>query len=61
MMLPLKALGLVNLHLRDRGIHQLATPEFTLTIGDQFIVDGEAFPAGSYRIAQGPEVQFVKP
>lgn len=61
LMLPLKALGWVNLHLRDRGIHQLATPEFTLTINDQFIVDGEAFPAGSYQIAQGPEIQFVQP
>lgn len=61
LMLPLQALGWVNMHLRDRGIHQLATPEFTLTINDQFIVDGEAFPAGSYRIAQGPGIQFVKP
>lgn len=61
MMLPLKALGWVNMHLRDRGIHQLATPEFTLTIDDQFIVDGEAFPAGSYHIAEGPEVQFAIP
>lgn len=47
--------------LRERGIHQIATPQFTLEIEDQFIFDGEAFPAGKYRVAQGPELEFVTP
>ena len=48
-------------NLRERGVHQVATPHFALTIADQFIFDGEAFPAGEYRIGQGPELEFVSP
>ncbi|MEE4204696.1 MAG: diacylglycerol kinase family protein [Erythrobacter sp.] len=47
--------------LRERGIHQIAAAQFTLDIDDQFILDGEAFPAGRYRIGQGPELEFVTP
>lgn len=47
--------------LRERGIHQIAAPHFALEIDDQFILDGEAFPAGRYRIGQGPELEFVTP
>ncbi|MEL6530432.1 MAG: diacylglycerol kinase family protein [Pseudomonadota bacterium] len=47
--------------LRERGIHQLSASQFTLDIDDQFILDGEAFPAGRYRIGQGPELEFVTP
>lgn len=47
--------------LRERGIHQLGASHFTLDIDDQFILDGEAFPAGEYRIGQGPELEFVTP
>ncbi|MDJ0642030.1 MAG: diacylglycerol kinase family protein [Erythrobacter sp.] len=47
--------------LRERGIHQLSASQFTLEIDDQFILDGEAFPAGEYRISQGPELSFVVP
>jgi len=46
-------------NLRERGVHQVATPQFTLKIEDQFIFDGEAFPAGEYCIGQGPELEFV--
>lgn len=41
------------------GIHQGAVEAFELTIDDQFILDGEAFPAGSYLVTQGPELTFV--
>ncbi|MEM8724300.1 MAG: diacylglycerol kinase family protein [Pseudomonadota bacterium] len=47
--------------LRERGIHQLSASQFTLDIDDQFILDGEAFPAGRYLIGQGPELEFVAP
>lgn len=46
-------------NLRERGIHQVATPQFTLDIEDQFIFDGEAFPAGRYSVGQGPNLEFV--
>ena len=45
--------------MRERGFHQVSTPQFTLRIEDSFILDGEAFPAGEYGIGQGPELEFV--
>ena len=60
-LLPLAMFGKLREGLRERGIHQLAATQFTLSIDDQFILDGEAFPAGDYRIEQGPELAFVSP
>ncbi len=60
-LVPLVLLGKVRGSLRDRGIHQLAATQFSLSIDDQFILDGEAFPAGDYLIEQGPELAFIAP
>jgi hypothetical protein len=60
-LVPLILLGKLREGLRERGIHQIAASQFTLTIDDQFILDGEAFPPGRYRIEQGPELAFVTP
>ncbi|MEE4315665.1 MAG: diacylglycerol kinase family protein [Erythrobacter sp.] len=60
-LVPLVLLGKLRSGLRERGIHQLAASQFTLSIDDQFILDGEAFPAGDYRVEQGPELAFVSP
>jgi diacylglycerol kinase (ATP) len=60
-LVPLVLLGKLTRGLRERGIHQLAATQFSLTIDDQLILDGEAFPAGDYRIEQGPELAFVTP
>ncbi|WP_379922896.1 diacylglycerol/lipid kinase family protein [Erythrobacter sp. R86502] len=60
-LVPLVLMGKIRGSLRARGIHQLATTQFSLTIDDQFILDGEAFPSGDYRIEQGPELAFVAP
>jgi diacylglycerol kinase (ATP) len=60
-LIPLFAAGKMQRGLRERGIHQLAATQFTLAIDDQFILDGEAFPAGEYLIGQGPELAFVSP
>ena len=60
-LVPLVLMGKLRESLRARGIHQLAATQFSLTIDDQFILDGEAFPAGDYRIEQGPELAFVTP
>jgi diacylglycerol kinase (ATP) len=59
--IPLVVMGRKQSGLREKGIHQLSLPEFSLTIDDSFIFDGEAFPAGSYRISQGPALEFVIP
>ena len=47
--------------IREKGFHQVSTPQFSLRIEDSFILDGEAFPPGEYRIGQGPELEFVAP
>ncbi|WP_086618200.1 diacylglycerol/lipid kinase family protein [Erythrobacter tepidarius] len=60
-LLPLVVAGKLNNGLRERGIHQIAASQFTLLIDDQFILDGEAFPPGNYRVEQGPELAFVRP
>ncbi|MEL6737310.1 MAG: diacylglycerol kinase family protein [Pseudomonadota bacterium] len=60
-MLPAVALGKVRSGLRERGIHQLSLSEFTLTIDEPLIFDGEAFAPGRYRISQGPSLEFVTP
>lgn len=60
-LIPLVVTGKLQNGLRERGIHQLAASQFTLAIDDQFILDGEAFPAGEYVIGQGPELAFVTP
>jgi len=60
-LIPAMLMDRIDDELRDRGIHRLTTSKFTLDIGDQFILDGEAFPAGKYLIEQGPELEFVTP
>ena len=60
-LIPLVLTGRLKNGLRERGIHQLAATQFSLSIDGQFILDGEAFPAGDYRIEQGPELAFVVP
>lgn len=60
-LVPLVVMGKLRNGLRQRGIHQLTASQFTLSIDEQFILDGEAFPAGDYRVEQGPELAFVTP
>jgi hypothetical protein len=60
-LVPLVLTGALRRGLRERGIHQLSATQFSLTIDDQFILDGEAFPAGDYLIEQGPELAFITP
>lgn len=60
-LVPFALFGKLRSGLRERGIHQLAASQFSLSIDDQFILDGEAFPAGDYLVEQGPELAFVTP
>jgi hypothetical protein len=43
------------------GYHWLALDTYVMTLEDRFILDGEAFPPGAYRVSQGPELRFVVP
>ena len=45
--------------LEQAGLHRRQADAFEMIIDDQFILDGEAFPAGSYLVSQGPELTFV--
>jgi hypothetical protein len=57
--LPLILAGWRPGWLERGGYHQRDVDSFEFEIGDQFILDGEAFPAGRYLVAQGPELTFV--
>lgn len=58
---PFMVAGLVGSGSAKRGYHLMSGEAFTLDLGDRFILDGEAFPAGRYRIRLGPKLRFVAP
>jgi len=53
--------GLVGPGRTSHGYHLGAMDSFDLELADPFILDGEAFPPGHYRIALGPKLHFVAP
>ena len=58
---PLIALGRMPSRPERLGFHWLSRDSFRLTLEDRFILDGEAFPPGDYRISLGPELRLVVP
>ncbi|MFZ9396022.1 MAG: diacylglycerol/lipid kinase family protein [Erythrobacter sp.] len=60
-LIPAVMLGWASSRLRDRGFHQVSAAQFEMELDDQFILDGEAFPPGRYRVEPGPELEFVAP
>ncbi|WP_120716987.1 diacylglycerol/lipid kinase family protein [Tsuneonella amylolytica] len=58
---PAIARGWWPAHAERRGLHRCATDRIEIDLGDRFILDGEAFPAGSYEIVPGPALSFVVP
>lgn len=47
--------------LTKAGVHFVTTDSYILDIDDEFILDGEAYPAGRYAVSKGPELSFVVP
>lgn len=47
--------------LAAAGLHQLDAEALGVEIAEPVILDGEAFPPGCYRVAQGPELTFISP
>ena len=43
------------------GVHRGAVEEALVELEGSFILDGEAFPAGRYRLRMGPKIQFIVP
>ena len=48
-------------YLHRLGLHQGDARGFDLDLGGEFVLDGEAYPAGSYRIESGPSIAFAVP
>jgi len=53
--------GTASEKTRARGFHALGAEAFELDIGEHFILDGEAFPSGQYRLSAGSKLRFVVP
>ena len=60
-LVPLLAVGLFRSNLDRLGIHRVASEQAEIELGDRFILDGEYFPAGRYRLNQGSPLRFVTP
>ena len=59
--LPLIAAGRAGRTARRLGYHGLGGEAFELNLGERFILDGEAFPAGRYHLSAGQPLRFVAP
>ena len=59
--LPAILAGYLPDWLGRAGLHRRAAEAFEIELDDQFILDGEAFPPGHYRIGQGAPLTFVVP
>lgn len=60
-MIPAVLAGKAPAWVTRAGVHFAQASEFELTLEDEFILDGEIFPAGCYDVAEGPELRFVVP
>jgi diacylglycerol kinase (ATP) len=60
-LIPAVASGWESPWLEKMGLHRCSTDRILLDLDGRFILDGEAFPAGSYEITQGPPLSFVVP
>lgn len=53
--------GTASARTKARGHHAFAADAVDFDIGEEFILDGEAFPAGQYRLSAGSRLRFVVP
>ncbi len=60
-MVPPVLFGHYPSFLPEIGIHRGAVEELEMDLADSFILDGETFPAGKYRVSSGPELRFIVP
>lgn len=58
-MTPMILAGRGGENLDRLGVHKGHAQSMVLSVGDAFILDGEAFPEGEYSIALGPPLRFV--
>ena len=60
-LVPAAAMGWHGPALARLGMHRGSGEAFDVVLDDGFILDGERFPAGAFRISAGPELLFVTP
>ena len=58
---PMIALGRLPDPPEPRGFHRLTPEAFEMELDAPFILDGEAFPPGRYRVSMGPVLRFAAP
>ena len=58
---PIVFRGVISDALLRRGYHVHGHDTLRVDLGDRFILDGEAFPAGRYQLSLGPKLRFVVP
>ena len=58
---PMIALGRLPDPPERRGFHRLTPEAFEMELDAPFILDGEAFPPGRYRVSLGPVLRFAAP
>ena len=58
---PIVFRGVVSERCAAAATTCTASTALRLDIGDRFILDGEAFPAGRYQLSLGPKLRFVVP
>jgi diacylglycerol kinase (ATP) len=59
--IPAIALGRRPRRPERRGYHWFEPEAFEMELGERFILDGEAFPPGRYRVSAGPILRFATP
>lgn len=59
--LPAVLFGFFPRVISGNGGHRLGVDALDMDLGGAFILDGEAYPGGAYRMAQGPLLRFVTP
>lgn len=59
--LPAMLFGHIGKASQRLGAKAHGLEAFDLDISDKFILDGEAFPRGSYRVFSGPRLRFIVP
>lgn len=60
-LLPAMMFGLNFRWLAGKGAQRVSASDVEMDMGGTFILDGEAFPAGRYVVAEGPQIEFVVP
>jgi diacylglycerol kinase (ATP) len=58
---PRAAMGWHGPALARLGLHRGSGEAFDVVLEDGFILDGERFPSGAFRISAGPELHFIVP